>query len=196
MQETRKLVVASVLAAGLLALGLAWSQGQEASASGAAGNTVELHVRAVIGSEDGELNAVMLVPEAGDPILPVFVEPAEAAAIVARLKDEEDGTPHPADAVRSMMDSLGGTLERVSIEDIEPLASQGRLYLSQGNKRFDLPASGAICIEIAIVEKVPLVVDREMLERLGVTREELERMGPESEPEDPGPERGSGRVPL
>ena len=52
---------------------------------------------------------------------------------------------------------------------------------------------------MAISEEVPLQVDRKMLDRMGITREELEEMTPDEEPTDPRPkpsEPGDGRVPL
>jgi bifunctional DNase/RNase len=179
----------------------------------AAQEMVEIKVEAVIGSEDGQLNAVMLVPEAGEPMLPVFVERSEAMAIVARLEKAEEAMPHPADAVRSAIKELGGKLERASIEGIEPLASQGKLYVRQGNRTIELPAAGAICIELSIVENVPLVVEKETLTRLDVTDEDLKAMEPEegdkppkkpdqpkpsqpAEPRAPDGNKGGGGVKL
>jgi bifunctional DNase/RNase len=176
---------------------------------------IEVRVRAVVASEDGELNAVLLAPEEGEPLLPVFVERAEADAIVARLTEEEDGVPHPAEALRSAIGSLGGKVERAWLDSLEPLASEGRLFLKQNDRSFELPAAGALCIELSIAEEVPLLVDRVTLDKLGVTKEELDRMKedapaepdeptPEQEPADPAPsappeppEPGAGeRIPL
>jgi hypothetical protein len=195
--RTGQVVAASLLAALGIVLTSTWATSSDASAP-AEGST-EVHVMAVVASEDGALNAILLAPDEGEPILAVFVEQAEALAIVARLREEEDSTPHPTDAVRSAISSLGGKVERVAIEDIEPLSSQGRIFLAQGDKRLELPAAGAICIEIAISEEVPLQVDRKMLDRMGITREELEEMTPDEEPAEPQPkpsEPGDGRVPL
>jgi bifunctional DNase/RNase len=195
--RTGQVVAASLLAA--LAIVLTATLATTSDASAPSEENVEVHVMAVVASEDGSLNAILLVPEEGEPILAVFVEQAEALAIVARLREEEDSTPHPTDAVRSAIRSLGGKVERVSIEGVEPLSSQGRIFLVQGDKRMEVPAAGAICIEMAIAEDVPLQVDRKMLERLGITRKEFEEMTPDEEPAEPHPmpsEPGGGRVPL
>lgn len=186
MGKSGRFVAAALFGFTLFGLLAAWDRvALTAASADSAEERVEVRVRAVVASEDGDLNAVLLAPDQGEPLLPVFVERAEADAIVARLTEEEDGVPHPAEALRSAIGSLGGKVERATLESIEPLASEGRIFLKQAERNFDLPAAGALCIELSIAEKVPLLVDKQTLEKLGVTREELDSMG-EGKPPAPG----------
>lgn len=141
---------------------------------------VEVTPRAIIQPPEGPC-AVLLAPASGEPLLPVFIHPFEAEALVEALHQsdaEADQSPaFTADGVLlALIDALGGRLEKVRIETPQPLNSRGSLHVRMPSGTRVLTAPGAIVLSIALFSSTPLTIDRAGLKAWGMARQEIESL--------------------
>ena len=182
------LVVASVsLAVGLIVsvprfwtgdVGATWGTASEQR--GADATEIEVTPKAIIQPPEGPC-AVLLAPASGEPLLPVFIHPFEAEALVEALHQsdaEADQSPtFTADGVLlALIDALGGRLEKVRIETPQPLNSRGSLHVRMPSGTRVLTAPGAIVLAIALFSSTPLTIDRAGLKAWGMARQEIESL--------------------
>lgn len=158
----------------------------------AAAAVVEVQVREVLRTDAPGPGAVLLGSDGTDLLLPIFMESDEAFGIEQRLEHLPPGPPQSSDLVGATIRSLGGTLERVVIENADPLEARGRLYVSQGARQVDLAAPGPDSIAIALEGQVPIFVPQRLLSEAGLTREQVERLREPDAPAPPASPHGGG----
>lgn len=188
------LALIPVLAAGLLAMWLptpATPPPSQAPSVRPPADQVRMEVKGVLSSSGSDASVVVLSPTEGDPLsLLLLVEPSEASAITARLKGQSSKVPTGADALGPTIRSLGGKLQRVIIESAEPLASEGRMVVTQGQRAVELQAPAPDSIAVAVESEVPIFAPAKLLQGVGFSPEELEQIQREAEQDGLG---GSGR---
>lgn len=72
----------------------------------------------VAGTPDGPVPVVVLAPEEGDGVLPIFIGFEEANSIAHGLDAYDIGRPLTHDLLLDVMEELGGRIDRVAISEI------------------------------------------------------------------------------
>lgn len=195
----RLLLNISLLAAfgGFMALGQASQLGNVASAKPAdPDGVVEMQIVDVVSAENGELNAVLLMPESQDVLLPVFVGLEDAVGIAARLKHEAPPFPAAADMFEGFLETFDSKVERVVIDTVVPSSLNGTVYISRGKETIQLPCRASELIALAIAHELPIYVSNRVAAEVGLTEEDIEKIERGLPPGDEGPGiGGSGEMP-
>jgi bifunctional DNase/RNase len=123
-----------------------------------------------------EIKGLMLDPSSNVPIvilrdvesqlfLPIWIGVTEAQAIAARMEGMEPARPMTHDLLRSLMEQLGGTLERVVISDLKENTFFATLHLKQGGKSVAVDARPSDAIALALRTESPIFVLQAVLDQ-------------------------------
>lgn len=127
-----------------------------------------------------------------EKVFVIYVDESVGAAITMFMNSTPKERPLTHDLVGHLMTALGAKVERVIINDLKSETYFARLIISAENELFEkkiveLDGRPSDCIALAIQQKAPLYVSREVWDevddRSDVLRqiEESERQGGESE---------------
>ncbi|MFN7134424.1 MAG: bifunctional nuclease family protein [Myxococcales bacterium] len=155
--------------------------------------TVEMHVVDVVSAEDGEINAVLLMPESQDVLLPVFMNLEDAVGIAARMKDEAPPLKGSAEMFEGFLAGFGSKVNRVVLDEVVPSSLNGHLFVTRGDNELQLPGRGCDLIALAIAHNVPIYVTKDVADMVGLTEQDIDSIRERSE-EGPGI-GGSGALP-
>ena len=132
---------------------------------------VEVHVvRLAI---DGVSNAhvVILQEKGGERLLPIWIGSAEADSILMEINNVKKERPLTHDLIGHLMAALGAKVDRVIINDLKSETYFARLIISAENELFEkkiveLDGRPSDCIALAIQQKAPIYVSRDVWEEV------------------------------
>jgi bifunctional DNase/RNase len=110
-------------------------------------------------------------------VLPIFVDEPSAIAIALRLLHHPSPLLLTQDLLDSMLTQLGGTLTEVRIDQEEEESFTSQVLISQGKKKMQLEARAADSISMALAHGAKIFTSRQVLERAGVSKRELDELG-------------------
>ncbi len=152
-----------------------------------------LEMRVAVVTHDPNTNRPVLIlknEEAGK-ILPIWIGPYEAYAIMSAIEGVEPTRPMTHDLIKALLDSVDAQVERVVVNDLSDNTFYARIVVEthQGTMEIDSRPSDAIAI--ALRTTAPIYVSKAVIEISGAdagadkeTRDELERMLESLTPED------------
>lgn len=152
-----------------------------------------LEMRVAVVTHDPNTNRPVLIlknEEAGK-ILPIWIGPYEAYAIMSAIEGVEPTRPMTHDLIKAFLDILDAQVERVVVNDLSDNTFYARIVVEthQGTMEIDSRPSDAIAI--ALRTTAPIYVSKAVIEISGAdagadkeTRDELERMLESLTPED------------
>lgn len=149
-----------------------------------------------------EIKGLMLDPSSNIPIvilrdpqsqlfLPIWIGVFEANAIALRMEGVTPPRPMTHDLLRSMLEHLGGTVQKIVISDLRESTFFAVIYVLQAEKTVEIDARPSDAIALALRVDAPLYVLRSVLDKAqavdlasDATDEEklkkwLEEIGPE-----------------
>jgi len=147
---------------------------------------VEVQVAAVLPTTNG--SAVFLGN--GEKHIVIYVDPSIGMAITFFMQEVEKPRPLTHDLIVLMLQALGARVERVLINDTHENTFYARLILSAENelteqrKIIELDARPSDSIALAIQQKAPVFVAREVWEQCDDMTEVLEQMASDSISQD------------
>jgi bifunctional DNase/RNase len=164
-------VVALPFAAALFALlGVAASP-----ARGGSDQRVALEVAGVLPLQDEGASLVVLREKGAETILPVLVPGSAGRNVASQLRGNRAGVP-PTDLLGGTIAALGARVEEVEIETSTESAHGARVRLRQGGRALDLEGRPSEGIALAVGSGAPLLARRRLLERDGLSKEDLEQL--------------------
>ena len=125
----------------------------------------------VVGSPK-KLSPVVLLAD-GDNIMPLFVGHAEAVSIHLALRKELAPRPMTHDLIISLIDELGGTVERILIDDLDEGTFYARLVIDSQDSHKEIDARPSDCIAIAVRTGSPVHVRKSLFDQVAVESGEL-----------------------
>ena len=132
------------------------------------GNCVQVELHQIIIREMEHEQFIVLKEVDGERRLPIMIGSAEAFAIDRRLKGMPTARPLTHDLLASVIENLGGTLERIEITKLEHFEGGGTFFacllIRQNGKvaRVDSRPSDAIALGAAT--RVPIFVADEVMQ--------------------------------
>jgi len=111
---------------------------------------------------------VVLKEENSERFLPIWIGPAEADAIAVRLQDVSVARPLTHDLVRSIIDSLGASVESVVVNDLSNDTFFAKIMLQVDGRSMEIDSRPSDAIALAVRVQVPIYADESVLEKAGV----------------------------
>lgn len=120
--------------------------------------------------------AVIVKPEFKDKVIPIFVGPSEAYAISSVLQNEKAERPVGADLLRSVIEAIGASVNKVFINDFHGGTFYSRVYvtgkhLASGLLELDARPSDALALAVRFSS--PVYVAEHVYDRTAIAPKTL-----------------------
>jgi len=126
-----------------------------------------------------EIRGLMLDPASNNPIvilrdpesqcfLPIWIGLFEASAIQLGLQEITSPRPRTHDLIASLLESLGGSVDKVVVEDLRDQTFFAFIHVRQGGSVVEIDARPSDAIALAIRTSAPIFVRQSVLDRARV----------------------------
>lgn len=112
---------------------------------------------------------VVLKDPEGDTCLPIWIGMSEATSIATALKNVEVARPMTHDLLKTMMDKLGAKVQRICIVSLSDNTFYASIEIVKGESIEELDARPSDAIALAVRCKVPIFVNKEVLDKAQAT---------------------------
>lgn len=96
--------------------------------------------------------------------LPIWIGLMEATAMATELEGIKMARPMTHDLLRTMVETLGGTIESVEVTDLKESTYYAVIYLEIEGRRVSVDARPSDAISLALRAKSPIFVAKKVLE--------------------------------
>lgn len=114
-------------------------------------------------------NAVLLVDDAADRALVVFIGDTEALSIQLRLEGTRYKRPLTHDLIDNMLEHLGAKILSVRVDRLDDDIFYGVVVLRDGNRIHEFDSRTSDGIALALGSNAPVFVAKDVLDRAGIT---------------------------
>ena len=121
-------------------------------------SAVLMELNKIIISEMQDQQIIWLKEVDGERHFPIVIGNAEALAIDRRLKGTVIPRPQTHDLLASVIDAMGGRLERIEITHLQDHTFFARLVIRQGGKLVEADSRPSDAIALGIANTVPIYV--------------------------------------
>jgi bifunctional DNase/RNase len=111
---------------------------------------------------------VILKEVDGERHLPIWIGSYEAEAIAMELQGVTASRPLPYDLMRSIIDDMGGAVDRIAVTDLSDDVFYARIVLRQNGREVEIDSRPSDAIALAVRARVPILVDESVMEKAGV----------------------------
>ena len=133
---------------------------------------VEMTIESIRVSLMNYQRVVILREKDSDRYLPIWIGPAEADAIAVRLQEVSGARPLTHDLLRSVIDSLGASVEYVLVNELANDTFYARIMLQVDGRSMEIDSRPSDAIALAVRAQVPIFADESVLDRAGVKLDE------------------------
>ncbi len=114
-------------------------------------------------------NRVVILKEVdGDRHLPIWIGAYEAEAIAMELQGIPATRPLPYDLMRSMLNEMHASIERITISDLNDQVFFARIILDQGGRSIELDSRPSDAIALAVRTGARILVADSIMDQVGV----------------------------
>jgi bifunctional DNase/RNase len=129
---------------------------------------IEMTIESIRVSLMNYQRVVILKEKESDRYLPIWIGPAEADAIAVRLQDVSVARPLTHDLLRSVIDSLGASIEYVLVNDLSNDTFFARIMLHVDGRAMEIDSRPSDAIALAVRVQVPIYAEETVLDKAGV----------------------------
>ncbi len=126
--------------------------------------TVQMELARIIISEMNDQQLIVLKEVDGERNFPIVIGSAEAYAIDRRLKGIPMPRPLTHDLLASVIEALGGTLDRIEITNLENHTFYAELHIGQNGRDITIDARPSDAIALGAAASVPIYVAQKVLD--------------------------------
>jgi hypothetical protein len=123
----------------------------------------------------GEGGAVLLVDPTAERVLPIFIGGTEAASIDVRLRNDKAPRPLTHDLLDDLLRRLHASLVKVQVDELRNGVFIGSIFVRANGRVFRVDARPSDAIALAIGNKVPIYVAKQVMDEAGMRRDELQK---------------------
>ena len=135
---------------------------------------IEVVVDSIRVSLINQQRIVVLREKDSDRHLVIWIGHAEADAITLKLQGQEVPRPMTHDLLKSVIESMGGTLDHVYIHDLRNDTYYATLVIEAGGRRLEIDSRSSDAIALAIRAQAPIFVAETIMDRVGIAPTEEE----------------------
>ena len=127
---------------------------------------VQMELSRIFIRELEDLQIIELKEIDGDRSFPIVVGIAEAFAIERRLKGVDVPRPQTHELMDTLMQTLGGTLEKIAIHELNEGTFYAMLCIRQGEREIQVDSRPSDAIALGVATDVPIMVSENVLEQV------------------------------
>ncbi len=127
---------------------------------------VQMELHKIIISEMMEQQIIMLKEVDGERKFPIVIGSSEAMAIDRRLKGIPTPRPLTHDLLANVIEQLGGTIDRIEINDLENHTFFARIYIKQNGDLVEIDSRPSDAIALGVATTVPIFVAEHVLDEV------------------------------
>lgn len=128
--------------------------------------SVQMELHKIIISEMQDQQIIVLKEVDGERKFPIVIGSNEALAIDRRLKGIPTPRPLTHDLLASVIDQLGGTIERIEINNLQDHTFFARIHIRQNGHTVDIDSRPSDAIALGIATTVPIYVAEHVLDEV------------------------------
>jgi bifunctional DNase/RNase len=140
------------------------SQGLFSEASG----MLEMTIDSIRVSPMNYQRVVILKEKDSDRYLPIWIGPAEADAIAVKLQDLSVPRPLTHDLLRTVIDSLGGSIQHILVNDLQNDTFYAKITIQSNGDSQDIDCRPSDAVALAVRAQVPIFVEEAVLDKAGI----------------------------
>ncbi len=125
---------------------------------------VPMELSRIIICENDDKQVIVLKETGGKRHFPIVIGISEAAAIDRRLKKYLTPRPPTHELLASVIEHMGGKLERVVVNDLRDRTFFALLHIRQGEKLLEVDSRPSDAIALGVGLKAPIFVEEKVLE--------------------------------
>jgi len=138
------------------------------------GNLEQVTVNGVYMAQTGlGLQPVVLLEDAQQRLVPIYIGPTEAMAIDFGHRRETTPRPMTHDLLCNLLEALGARVTRVVIDDLDDNVFYARLTIAIDGNQKEVDARPSDSIALAVRFDAPIMVAGEVLDRVAVSRGDI-----------------------
>ena len=115
---------------------------------------------------------VILKEKMAGRYLPIWIGPAEADAIAVKLQGVTVPRPLTHDLLRSVIDSLGVTIDSIIVNDIKNDTFYAKVILNVNGEQMQIDSRPSDALALAVRAEAPIYADEAVLEKAGLLLDE------------------------
>ena len=148
--------------------GLPRWEGFGGTGSSTPGDAREMTIEDLRPVRGGEHINLVLKEKAGNRRLVMAVGQAEALAIASDLNNRRSDYPVTYDLMRSIVKELGGTVNRVVVNNANDTTFFAKVIMSAENRQIEVDSRPSDAIALALRSRAPIFADATVLDKYGV----------------------------
>jgi bifunctional DNase/RNase len=132
-----------------------------------------LEMRVAVVTHDPNTNRPVLILKNEDAgkILPIWIGPYEAYAIMMAIEGVEPTRPMTHDLIKGLVDALDARVESVVVNDLSDNTFYARIIIETGEGTLEVDSRPSDAIAVALRTESPIYVAREVIEISGADAE-------------------------
>jgi len=111
---------------------------------------------------------VILREKRAERYLPIWIGPAEADAIAVKLQGVNVPRPLTHDLLRSVIDTLGVTIDSIIVNDLKNDTFYAKIILNADGGQIEVDSRPSDALALAVRADVPIYADEAVLDKAGI----------------------------
>ena len=128
--------------------------------------SVQMELHKIIISEMQPEQIIMLKEVDGERKFPIVIGNPEAYAIDRRLKGQVSQRPMTHDLLASVIEQLGGTLDRIEINNLQDHTFFARIHIRRNGEVIKIDSRPSDAIALGVATMVPIYVAEHVLDEV------------------------------
>ena len=125
---------------------------------------VPMELARILITEMGDQQVIFLREKGGERTFPILIGTNEALAIDRRLKHIPTPRPMTHDLLANIIAAMGGTLERITISDLQEHTFIATLFIRQNSELVEVDARPSDAIALGVAFDTPIYVAEHVLQ--------------------------------
>jgi len=131
-------------------------------------NMIEMIIDSIRVSLMNYQRVVILKEKAADRYLPIWIGPAEADAIAVKLQDVTVPRPLTHDLLRSVIDTLGATINSIIVSELKNDTFYAKIVLNVDGGEMEVDSRPSDALALAVRADVPIYAEEVVLDKAGI----------------------------
>ncbi len=127
---------------------------------------IPMELSRILITEMGEQQVIFLREKDGERTFPILIGTNEALAIDRRLKGHDTPRPMTHDLLASVIEGMGGRLDRILINDIRDHTFIATLYITMGEQTLSIDSRPSDAIALGAAFGTPIFVAEHVLDNV------------------------------